>query len=47
MNLIEEFGDFANDVMQQVQVLKRQNIKLRQARDVLLLPRLISGRIAI
>lgn len=44
--LMEEFNDFALEMVRQIRVLKKQSEKLRQARD-LLLPRLMSGEIAV
>ncbi len=46
VELAKAFSGFAGDVMSQVRTLKRQNEKLRQARD-LLLPRLMSGQIQL
>ena len=45
-NLLREFQSFATDVLRQIAVLSRQNLKLRAARD-LLLPRLMSGELVV
>ncbi|MBM3127359.1 MAG: restriction endonuclease subunit S [Chloroflexi bacterium] len=45
-SLLESFSEFAYDTFRQVRVLKKQEVKLRAARD-LLLPRLMSGEIAV
>ncbi len=44
--IVTRFADFATDVIRQVRILKRSQLQLAQARD-LLLPRLMSGRIAV
>ena len=44
--LAREFSRFCGEIMEQVRALKRQNEKLREARD-LLLPRLMSGEIQV
>ena len=44
--LLKHFQDFAYEAVRQVRLLKKQNQRLQQARD-LLLPRLISGQISI
>lgn len=44
--VVEEFSEFAGDIMRQVRNLKQQTEKLSQARD-LLLPRLMSGEITV
>lgn len=43
--LINEFAEFANDVIRQVRILKKTTLKLERARD-LLLPRLMNGEVA-
>ena len=43
-DLLDEFQSFVDDTYRQVGILKRQNSKLAEARD-LLLPRLMDGRI--
>lgn len=42
----QEFDDIAYQVLQQVRVLKKQQLKLMEARD-LLLPRLMNGELAV
>jgi type I restriction enzyme, S subunit len=42
----QEFDDLAYRVLKQVRVLKKQQLKLMEARD-LLLPRLMNGEIAV
>jgi type I restriction enzyme S subunit len=42
----QEFNDFTYQLLKQVRVLKKQQLKLTQARD-LLLPRLMNGEIAV
>ena len=44
--LLEEFQEFANYNMQQIQLLHQQNVALAKARD-LLLPRLMNGEIEV
>jgi len=44
--VIEQFDEFAEEILSQIHVLKRQNENLRAARD-LLLPRLMSGELEI
>ena len=44
--IVAKFADFAWDVIRQVRILKHASLHLGQARD-LLLPRLMSGRIAV
>ena len=44
--LIVEFANTASDIIRQVRCLKRSNLRLAQARD-LLLPRLMNGEIAV
>ncbi|HFD86803.1 MAG TPA: restriction endonuclease subunit S, partial [Gammaproteobacteria bacterium] len=43
--LVSEFGEFARDIIRQMRILKRSNVKLEKARD-LLLPRLMNGEVA-
>ena len=45
-SIVDRFADFAWNVIRQVRVLKRSTNCLTKARD-LLLPRLMSGRIAV
>src|SRR5439155_16318892 len=45
-NLLTAFDKFATPLFEQMENLKQQNQKLRDARD-LLLPRLMSGEIAV
>ena len=45
-SLISEFGRLAGDFIRQVRCLKREMVKLAQARD-LLLPRLMNGEVAV
>lgn len=45
-SLLAHFNEVAKDIYQQVLTLRRQNQKLRAARD-LLLPRLMSGEVAV
>ena len=45
-NFIKGFDEQASLLLKQIRVLKQQNQKLRQARD-LLLPRLMSGALAV
>lgn len=44
-SIAQEFNDFAYQILQQIRVLKKQQIGLVKARD-LLLPRLMNGEIA-
>lgn len=44
--LVMEFASVAEPIVRQVRCLKRQNLKLQEARD-LLLPRLMSGEVAV
>jgi type I restriction enzyme S subunit len=44
--LFEQFESFAYGIVKQVRILKKQEVSLKQARD-LLLPRLMSGEIAV
>jgi type I restriction enzyme, S subunit len=44
--LLQQFQDFAYDVFKQVRIIKKQNQKLQQARD-LLLPRLMRGELTV
>ena len=44
--IVTKFAGFAADVIRQVRILKRSQLQLAQARD-LILPRLLSGRIAV
>lgn len=44
--LLEQFEAFAYDIIKQVRALKKQEAKLKQARD-LLLPHLMNGEIAV
>ncbi len=44
--VVARFADFAGDVIRQIRTLKQSSLHLTQARD-LLLPRLLSGRIAV
>ena len=44
--LVNEFAEFANDVIRQVRNLKKSTLKLERARD-LLLPRLMNGEVAV
>ena len=46
MLLLEQFEAFAYDVIKQVRILKKQENRLKQARD-LLLPKLMNGEIAV
>ncbi|MES9880316.1 MAG: hypothetical protein ABW185_05480 [Sedimenticola sp.] len=43
--LVNEFADFASNIVREVCTLKRSTLKLEQARD-LLLPRLMNGEIS-
>lgn len=45
-SLVTEFQQIAYDILRQIRILKRQEQKLQQARD-LLLPRLMSGEIPV
>ena len=45
-SLVSEFGRLAGDFIRQVRCLKREMVKLAQARD-LLLPRLMNGEVAV
>ena len=45
-SLLRAYDEFANPVFEQLHVLRSQNRKLRQARDMLL-PRLMSGEVAV
>lgn len=44
--LVNEFAEFASDIIRQVRILKRSTLKLEKARD-LLLPRLMNGEVAV
>ncbi len=44
--LLRQYQNFAEPIIDQVEILERQNISLRRARD-LLLPRLMSGEITV
>ncbi len=44
--LVNEFAEFANDIICQVRILKRSVLKLGKVRD-LLLPRLMNGEVAV
>jgi len=44
--LVMEFASVAEPIIRQVRCLKRQNLKLQEARD-LLLPRLMSGEVPV
>lgn len=44
--IIEQFTEYASDILRQIDILSTQNRKLAQARD-LLLPKLMSGEVAV
>lgn len=44
--LVNEFAEFANDIIRQVRTLKKSKLKLERARD-LLLPRLMNGEMVV
>ena len=44
--LVNEFAEFASDIIRQVRIFKRSTLKLEKARD-LLLPRLMNGEISV
>jgi type I restriction enzyme S subunit len=44
--LVNEFAQFASDIIRQVRILKRSTLKLEKARD-LLLPRLMNEEVAV
>lgn len=44
--LVNEFAEFASDIIRQVRILKRSTEKMERARD-LLLPRLMNGEVAV
>jgi len=46
LNLVEQYSDMVNPLLEQCSYLRKQNQKLAQARD-LLLPRLMSGKIEV
>jgi type I restriction enzyme S subunit len=43
---VNEFAEFASDIIRQVRILKRSTLKLAKARDILL-PRLMNGEVAV
>jgi type I restriction enzyme S subunit len=46
LELLKEYEEFAYNLIKQVRIIKKQNQKLIEARDILL-PRLMNGEITV